>query len=294
MKALNEITNKVLLLFSLFFVIFVVSKHIYANDEVNVPYNTISTQQKLDIFYSKGNSKKNPVVVYLHGGSYTNGNKGEFQKESRELFNQNGYTYVALDYRLKDEGLFPAAVDDVKTAIRFLKENKNKYKIDPNRIYIIGHSAGANLGSLVASTSGLEALGDEEILYEKNNSKIAGMIGVGGFYDVDKFLANKEKNNSKKVVKKIKLYYETNNTLDILKRNNINYVKNISIPMLLQHGELDRVVTKNETLNYCSMLKYRSNNENVKCQIIQDTRHVYSEFFKENNKKVIIDWLNNN
>lgn len=66
---------------------------------------------------------------------------------------KHGYAVVSVNYRLANEAKFPAQIQDIKAAIRFIKANANKYNLNPNAIAVWGDSAGANLAAL-AATSG--------------------------------------------------------------------------------------------------------------------------------------------
>lgn len=263
----------------------------------NIAYNSLSSSQKLDILYPKNMPEARPVVVFLHGGSYFYGDKSGYQKELGKLLNNNGYILVSLNYRLSGEMKYPGAVDDVKTAIRYLKKNAQELLIDPNRIYLMGHSAGANLGSMVISTAGTEALGNEPIKYPEYNSKVNGFIGASGFYNLNTFLAANDSRNSKFSQRKIASYYNIDlNKIKpsvLVKENNVNYIKNIKIPIYLLHGYQDRIVSYLETVDYCQNLKFRSDDMDVKCEISQNDKHGIKRFFKHPQDQKIISWLNN-
>ncbi len=98
-----------------------------------------------------------PVVVYLHGGRWSAGAK-EDGRAVTELFARGGYFAVTVDYRLAGEAKFPAAVQDVKAAIRFLRRNAEPLGIDPDRIGIWGHAAGGHLAALSALSANTPSL----------------------------------------------------------------------------------------------------------------------------------------
>jgi acetyl esterase/lipase len=103
-----------------------------------------------------GNSRL-PVIVYIHGGGW--------QENIKELgivpltqFARRGYIGVAIEYRLSKEAKFPAQIEDVKCAIRFLRAHAKQYNIDPGRIGVFGESAGGHLASLAGTSGGIAAL----------------------------------------------------------------------------------------------------------------------------------------
>lgn len=264
-------------------------------DQKSVKYNDISERQVLDIYYPKKvKNTGNPSVIFLHGGSYISGSKEGSLAVNKELFTKNGYVYIPINYRLSEEKVFPGALDDVKSAIRFLKANSKQYNLDPDNIYIIGHSAGANLGSMVATTDGVEAFGNEKINNIEYRSDIAGFIGIAGFYDLNVFFEYMKSNGKKEVYENIIKYYGKS-SYDKLKpfitENNSNYLKNMKTPVFVQHGQKDRVVPNNETRKYCTDLKFANKNINLRCEFIQNFDHKLNAFMSGSNSNKIIEWL---
>ena len=101
-----------------------------------------------DLYLPKGR-KKAPVLVAVHGGGWQVGNK-QFYRYWGLFLARAGYAVFAVDYRLGKPGVFPAAVYDVKAAIQFVRAKAVEYDLDPDRIGVVGDSAGAHLASLVA------------------------------------------------------------------------------------------------------------------------------------------------
>jgi len=103
--------------------------------------------QKLDVFTKEGaKSKKLPVLLFVHGGGFTRGDKhGEFYPDNITLWAaQNGMIGVNIDYRLAPKDPWPAGVNDLTAAIAWTHANIERFGGDPNRIVLFGHSAGAN------------------------------------------------------------------------------------------------------------------------------------------------------
>jgi len=91
--------------------------------------------------------------VHIHGGGwYTGGKGGAGTLELMKGYAANGYVALSIGYRLSDEARFPAAVEDCKLAIRWLRANAVRYRIDPDHIGAIGTSAGGHLSAMLAVT----------------------------------------------------------------------------------------------------------------------------------------------
>ncbi|MDM0106871.1 alpha/beta hydrolase [Variovorax sp. J22R24] len=91
-----------------------------------------------------------PVLVYYHGGGWTIGDLDTHDTLCRELSNLSGCAVVAVDYRMGPEHRFPAAVDDVLAATRWVRKEAVALGVDPGRLAVGGDSAGGNLAAVVA------------------------------------------------------------------------------------------------------------------------------------------------
>jgi len=115
---------------------------------VEMPYQTIAgTQLKLDLAVPGTGKGPYPVVVCLHGGGWSMGSKGSFRKYLPQ-FAALGYAAAAIQYRLAPENQFPAPIEDTHSAIAFLRANAKRWNLDPDRVTILGASAGAHLALL--------------------------------------------------------------------------------------------------------------------------------------------------
>lgn len=109
---------------------------------------------KMDIYYPKtAPAGVGTAVIYVHGGGWTAGDKtaGEGIADMPELL-RRGYTIFAVNYRLVPEYLFPAALEDVKCAVRSIRANAATYNIDPDHIGAWGGSAGVHLVNMLGTT----------------------------------------------------------------------------------------------------------------------------------------------
>jgi acetyl esterase/lipase len=100
-------------------------------------------------FYAPKGLAKAPVVVAVHGGGWQNGSPASYKYWGPFLAKQ-GYATFAIKYRLGKAGIYPGAVYDVKAAIQFVRAKAPDLGIDPDRIGVMGDSAGGHLVSLVA------------------------------------------------------------------------------------------------------------------------------------------------
>ena len=102
--------------------------------------------QKLDVFVPEGRHANLPVLLFVHGGGFTRGDKhGAFQPDNMTLWAaKHGMVGVNINYRLAPASPWPAGAQDLAAAIAWTRANAAKFGGDPDRIVLFGHSAGAN------------------------------------------------------------------------------------------------------------------------------------------------------
>jgi acetyl esterase/lipase len=119
--------------------------------EKDVVYGTGGGEElKLNIGRPKELSGPTPCIVFIHGGGWAAGNKSGHDVQVRELA-KKGYVAATVGYRFAPKHVFPAQVEDVKCAVRFLRANAEKYQIDKDRIGAVGFSAGAHLSMMLGT-----------------------------------------------------------------------------------------------------------------------------------------------
>jgi acetyl esterase/lipase len=107
----------------------------------------------LDIYWPAGKPGKTlPAVLMVHGGGWRSGDRSHNNTLARQLA-ARGFVTVTADYRLSTDALYPAAVNDLKTAVSWLRANAESQGIDTNKIAILGFSAGGQLASLIGTTN---------------------------------------------------------------------------------------------------------------------------------------------
>jgi acetyl esterase/lipase len=145
-------------------------------DQVYANYD--GREMHIDIYSPKNSVKPLPVILFVFGGGWRSGNKS-MDAPMAIYFAQNGYIAATVEYRLSTETLYPSAVIDLKTAIRWLRKNANELNIDPEKIAIAGASAGGQLAALIASTNG-SSLFVDSTRYSEFLSNVQAVIDIDG------------------------------------------------------------------------------------------------------------------
>ncbi len=119
----------------------------------NIEYANIDGQSlQLDLYLPNGQNSV-PVMLWLHGGAFVGGDKANAGKYAAQ-FAQQGIAVASVNYRLAPGAHYPAQLEDVKGAIRFLRANAAKYHLDQDHIGVLGTSAGGSLACQVAVRCG--------------------------------------------------------------------------------------------------------------------------------------------
>jgi len=141
-----------------------------------------------DLYLPKGRDKA-PVLVGVHGGGWQIG-KRKFYTHWGAYLAENGYAVFAIEYRLMKPGVktYPGAVYDVKAAVQYVRAKAGELSIDPERIALIGDSAGAHLSALVALAGEEPAYSSEyrNDPYATTSPKVKAVVGVYGVYDMQR------------------------------------------------------------------------------------------------------------
>ncbi|WP_461633850.1 alpha/beta hydrolase fold domain-containing protein [Labilibaculum euxinus] len=138
---------------------------------------------RMDVFLpNRDCGQKRPVVMMIHGGGWRSGNKSHLVPMAQQLA-ADGYVTASVEYRLSIEAIYPAAIYDLKEAIRFLKHNSDLYGIDTTKIAVLGCSSGATLASFMAATAGIKKFDDPESVYSNYSSRVQALVNVDGVVD---------------------------------------------------------------------------------------------------------------
>ena len=151
----------------------------------DVVYATVDGKDlALDIYMPAG-VQSPPLLVWVHGGAWSRGSK----EQARLEFVEAGIATASLDFRQSTEAQFPAAVHDIKAAIRFLRANASVYGYRTDRIAISGNSSGGHLAALVGVSNGHPSLEGAVGDHPNESSDIQAIISYYGASNLTTILA---------------------------------------------------------------------------------------------------------
>ena len=132
--------------------------------------NVDSVSLRLDA-YMRPSDTPMPCIIYVHGGGFTSGDKSQIQGPLFEPLMKLGFSYISVNYRLAPQVKYPILTDDVERAIAFVKTNSKRFNVNPDKLVLMGDSAGGLLVSYVGAK-------------HKPGNEVAGVISFFGEHDL--------------------------------------------------------------------------------------------------------------
>lgn len=274
--------------------------------------NGKSIELKMSILLQNGNSEMRlavneddpkeehipkPALLWIPGGGWRGVDKNLMLGEMTEFANA-GYVVASMYYRSSSEGKFPAQIEDVKTAIRFLRANAEQYEIDPERIGVFGRSAGGHLAAHAAMN--LDVYKTEE--WGNYSSDVQACCDLFGPVDVVALMKEEEKKFSDPNFRWSKIE-ETHggaligdNPVTIKERaaaaNANDFVSPAMCPIQIFHGDNDPIVPKEFSSDrlYQSILN-AGLEERVEYYVVKHAGHGSREFFQDSVKALMIEFF---
>jgi acetyl esterase/lipase len=119
----------------------------------DIPYaDSDEPRQRLDLLLPRERQGKLPVIVAIHGGGWIGGDKRAVVGRMATFAATGKYAVACIGYRLSNQATWPAQIHDCKAAIRWIRANAEKYGLEPDRIGVIGWSAGGHLAAMLGTT----------------------------------------------------------------------------------------------------------------------------------------------
>lgn len=265
---------------------------------LDIPYATVSPTQKLDIYLPEGEGPF-PVIVSIHGGAFAFGNsRGPDCAAALHGLKRN-YAVVSVNYRLSGEALFPADVEDVKAAIRFVRANAASYSLNPDKIATWGGSAGGALSALCATSGDVPEFKNPKLGHVEVTDKVQAAVdwyGPINFLTMDEQFATigiegqihnaADSYESKLMGRQITLIPEI-----VAKHNPETYITPECPPVFIQHGRLDDIIPRLQSEEFAFKLKTVIGADQVILELLDDAGHGGPQFETPENINKVLDFL---
>lgn len=246
---------------------------------------------------------KLPAVLFVTGGGFVGSLKSNYLQQRLEIA-EAGYVVASIEYRKIPNGVFPEPLEDVKSAIRFLRANADKFGIDKNKIAVMGSSAGGYLVAMAGTTNGYKKFDKGDNLDQ--SSDIQAVIDIYGLSD----LATIGEDFSKEIqeihkspaapealwLNGVILSNEINSVNNIPEKvkaaNPMTYITKKTPPFLLLHGDKDTLVSPSQTEKLHKALVTKGIDSTR--YIVKGAAHGGEYWIQAEVMKVIIDFLDKN
>ncbi len=263
----------------------------------NISYaNDADPKHLLDIYLPAGTKTNLPLIVWVHGGAWMMNDKyadmGYMTNTIKGVID-SGYALASIDYRHSTTAIFPAQIQDCNAAIEFLYSHATEYKIDKNKIAVVGFSAGGHLASLLALSNN-NAVKDFYKDGQSASFKIKCAVDFYGPSDLLMFANNPDtSSNNERSPLAILLGAMPVDRPDLAKKASpVTYIDKNDPPFLIIQGEKDESVPNTQSKVLSSWLTLTG----VKNQliIVKDAPHYGEMFDSEFNRKNIFTFLAGN
>lgn len=264
----------------------------------DVKYANLSESNVLDIYIPKTENPKG-TLIFVHGGAFDFGTqKQTLILPSMERALIEGYIYVSIDYRKSNETHFPGHLGDVKSAVRFLKANKEKYGLKGN-FTILGDSAGGYLALMTALTPEIEFLnGDnkENIEYDSLVDKLVVFYPVVDLLRMDEDaiqvgitpnFSEKDSFLSRFLGKPVQ--EDKNYTLQSYWKTYINKLHKVDAFVIV--GSKDEVIPYLQSIHLSQDFYSVINDKEIRYRLIEGAGHADPKFYQKENLDLVFDFI---
>ncbi|MCB0837625.1 MAG: alpha/beta hydrolase [Bacteroidetes bacterium] len=198
---------------------------------------TPEKELKLDIYHQNSLQEPQPLLVFIHGGSWKSGNKDDYRRYLVD-FAEKGYVTASLSYRFAQDAPFPAAFDDVVCGLSWLRQHAEEYMIDADHIAVVGGSAGGHLTMMLAYHSYDSTYHRPDGCEYGSDQRIQAIVNFYGPTD----LTTEYARNHPSVFKFIGQEYSEDNHSLFAAASPLEFVSEDDPPTLTFHGTLDDLV----------------------------------------------------
>jgi acetyl esterase/lipase len=213
----------------------------------DVVYETIGERAlPLDLYRPRA-SEPLPLVLWIHGGGWKSGSKSGAGPALSLL--SRGYAVATVEYRLSGEALFPAAIEDCKAAVSFLRQHAKEYQLDPERFGVWGSSAGGHLAALLGTTNDVTDFDTHPITQKAPSTvqAVCNWFGPTDFLRMDDFPGKIHHDGADSPESRFIGGPIQDRAKQVQKANPITYVTPADPPFLILHGEDDQLVPFNQS-----------------------------------------------
>ena len=236
---------------------------------------------QLDLYLPEKTDQSPPLLVWIHGGGWRNGDKANVNPAILQLTG-DGYAVASINYRLKDLSIHPKNIHDCKGAVRWLRAHAEEYGYNPERIAVGGSSAGGHLSLLLGLSGGVQSLEGTVGGNTNRSSQVKAIVDFYGPSDFMSFSKNSERFNRAHEFQQEQLKDASPTT----------YLDKGDPPVLILHGDADKTVPVQQSI----LLDKRCRETGIQSElhIIPEAGHGGKVFSKNEYYQLIKAFLDKN
>ena len=239
-----------------------------------------------------------PAILYIPGGAYRGRDKNQVVPEMQFLA-EAGFVVASMYYRSSSQGHFPAQIEDVKTAVRFLRAHCERYEIDPDRIGLFGLSAGGHLASL----ANMNEPGFDTAEWGEYSSEVRCCCDLFGPVDIPEMLR----------IELERLHESPGGSMEdsapgalmggpygpeMLARAELasshHWIGERMGPIVIFHGDADKLVPVEASETFYQRLVDAGQGDKATLYILHKAGHNTKDFFQPETKKLMLDFFQKN
>jgi acetyl esterase/lipase len=262
-----------------------------------IAYSTRSDAQKLDIYLPSNISVSYPIIVWLHPGGYTMGDKSMVEPFLDYILDR-GYAVASVNYRLANEACFPAQLFDAKAAVRWIRANAANYNFNREAVAAWGVSAGSTFAALLGTSANVKELEGLSMGNSSESSRVSAVVALIGPMDllqIDSQLVqlgyepihgSPTSGVSRLIGGQPSQFPERCQAI-----NPTTYLTTDCPPFYLQHGTADHMVPYLQSVNFARALIDTIGQEKVMLNLLENVDHFDSEHNSPENINKALDFL---
>ncbi len=260
--------------------------------ENRIAYADISESEVADVYLPDG-VENAPVIILVHGGGFLFGDPTmELIQPVIEAAVERGYAVFSVDYRKSSEAVFPAALADVKAAVRYVKHHAEEYGVDAEHISVWGESAGAYLSLMTALTPDVQELNGDVTTAEEESSKVTALVS---FYAPVEFYTMYQ--DEEEAAESFESKFLGQSILEDETVTDTTYWETYAeqlpedLAVWIQVGDSDSRVPCTQSENFAERLAEYLDEEQIVFQEMEGADHEDPLFYTEENLSAVLDWL---
>ena len=235
-------------------------------------------RNRLDLYLPRKATRPLPVIVWVHGGGWTRGDK---LRGPAFRFATNGYAVASINYRFSQDAIFPAQIHDCKAAIRWLRAHAGKYGLDSEHFGAWGGSAGGHLVALLGTTAGVKEL-EGPSGNEDQSSRVQAVVD---WYGPTDFMTAGAKDTRINLIGG----EPQSNKEKAAKASPMTYVSKDAAPFLIMHGDQDKTVPISQSETFAEAL--RKAGADAMFVVVKGGGHAGALFTNAENRKLVEDFF---